>query len=184
MALPVLMADSVEPYLIPEKFAVRPNGVLAYADGDYRWDPPRYGFKRFWTITTKGSAIACEPREIDVERFDATPHDVPSYQEARYHKFGPDGHTHVYCDLSAVELVRAEYPRTTLGDEAFDDLRWHLAAWSWPLGTSQAGLAIAVRAVGGPEIGPARIIAHQITVPGHSYDVSAVFGDPGWTVAA
>jgi hypothetical protein len=165
------MADSTRPELIPDKYALRPNGVLVYADGPYKWPSTQIRrFPRRWSITVTGDPEMCrEARCIDVERFDATPADIYGYAEAR----GKNGDsTVVYCDRATVPQVVAAYP-------GWRNLLWFIAtldgvAWN------PATLASDIRDNEGVDIEPADIRAIQ-NVEAGNYDSSLIFGNPYWT---
>lgn len=165
-------ADSVEPATVPEAFAVRPNGVIAYVDGRYAWTPDQLArFPRYESISVTGDPAAMRvARWVDVERYDATPGDVPACWEARqrfgYANFG------VYCDRSTVpEVLDATEGREPL---------WWIAtldnhAWT------PAELAANIYAVYRVTINPARVRWIQC-YPLGSYDVSRGFGPETWAM--
>lgn len=166
------MADSTRPELIPDKYALRPNGVLMYADGPYVWPATQVRrFPRRWSITVTGDTD--NPRRarcIDVERFDATPADVKPYQVAR-NLLGDE--TIVYCSRSTVPAVIA-------ADNLWLSLVWFIAtldgvAWNPETLTDD------MHTFEGIDINPARIRAIQ-NVEGENYDSSLIFGNPQWSV--
>lgn len=164
------MADSTRPNLIPDKFALRPNGVLIYVDGSYKWDARQIRrFPRHWNITTTGDVShARTARCIDVERFDASPADVPEYAAARA-KF--NDRTVVYCDRSTVPAVVSSDPTSF-------ELLWFIATLdgrNW----NPATLAADIAANEGVQLDPRKIRAIQY-LPGESFDTSLLFGDPEW----
>jgi hypothetical protein len=171
MVLPsARMADSTSPDDIPDKFALRPNGVLAYCDGLYAWTPEQLDrFPRCWRITVIGDpANAVHARAMDVERFDCTPQDVPPYRDARASR---GMSTYVYCDRSTVPAVL-----DACGNE--DHLRWIIATLDYQPWTP-VSVANSIRAETGVTIDAARIAAIQI-YPFPDYDGSLVFGPPEW----
>jgi hypothetical protein len=170
MPLQPLMADSVTPWLIPEKFAARPNGVAVYRDGLYAWSSwalRHYPYQ--WGITVTGDlAMAPHARVIDVEHLDATAADVEPYRIARaaLHES-----TITYCDRSTVPLVIGACP-------GWQRLGWWIATldgqpWTPDLMVAWLKSQYAV------ELDPANIRAIQ-NMPMGDYDQSLVFGDPGW----
>jgi len=172
MAIPsAFMADSVKPALIPAKFKLGRNGVLAYIDGEYAWTEDEiHSFPRFWCITVTGNpAVARDARCIDVERYDATPDDVPPYRDART---ALGGFTYVYSD------------RNTLPDiydacGSWNMLHLFVATLDFNPWTPQT-LAANIRAETGLIVPPDIIVAIQ-NIPGENYDQSSIFGNPDWT---
>jgi hypothetical protein len=171
MTLPTgRMADSVHPMLIPEQFHMRPNGVLAYLDGEYAWtDQECSDFARLWRISVTGNpAHALGAREIDVERFDANPDDVPAYRDARS-EHGLS--THVYCSRSTVPAVL-----DAIGTE--DHIRWHIATLdnnTW----NPVSIANSIHSETGRLITPDLVVAIQC-YSYSNYDVSLLYGPPDW----
>jgi hypothetical protein len=170
MPLTPILYDSVQPALIPEKARQKPNGIMAYLDGEFAWTPGMAGsFPRGWWITVIGDpARAGKAREIDVETGDATPADVKPYHAART---ALGARTIVYCDLSTVAAVQE-------ADANHEDLWWHLAWWTGRI-ESPTVIADQLQQVYGVTIDPGRILAQQYADRGN-YDVSAVFSDPRW----
>jgi hypothetical protein len=170
MALQARMADSVQPHLIPGLYAHDPNGVAAYEDGRYAWNPVVRGFPNHWRICVTGDpAVAPRARVIDVEKFDATPADVAAYQTVRA-RLGEN--TVVYCSRSTVpEVVRVNV--------GYPSLHWWIATledkWYTP-----TDLAAYLQRVWSVDINPNRIVAIQWAGRG-SYDESSIWGDPHWT---
>jgi hypothetical protein len=172
MSYPVTgrMADSTRPELIPDKFALRPNGVLVYIDGEYKWPSSQVRrFSRHWSITTTGDVRMAEhARCIDVERFDATPQDVVRYQAAREE----DGNrTVVYCD-------RATIPAVVAADNDWPHLLWFIATLDGRNWNPQT-LSVDISQNEGIYL-DARLIHAIQNVPGESYDTSLMFGDSEW----
>jgi hypothetical protein len=167
MPLIPLMADSTDLSLVPDKFTLRPNGVLVYKDG--RYVPTRRQLERFerqiGICVTGRPEEAHWARELDVERFDATPEDVPDYWEAR-DEFADD--FQVYCDRSTIGQVL----EATNGREPW----WHIATGDgqpWDPKT----IAANVLEEFGVKITPAKVGAIQ-NVWYAAYDVSRLFGNP------
>lgn len=165
------MADSVEPDYIPRLYALRPNGVAAYADGKYAWDPDVGRlFPNHWRICVTGDlAMAEHARVLDVEKFDATPADVKPYQLARF-KHGFD--TIVYCSRDTVRLVAD-------ANDEWTELEWWIATLDdnyW----NPDSLTNYIRSIGGPLLMPAKIRAIQWAGRGN-YDESSVWGNPHWS---
>lgn len=169
-----LMADSTRPQDIPDRFALRPNGVLIYNDGPYKWPEDQVRrFPRCWRITAEGDpANARYAREIDVERFDITPAHAPPYVAARaeYSLF-----TNIYCNRSTVAAVLAAKP-----DMAW--VRWHIATLDG-MDWTPTGLALDLKNMYGVDIDPDTILAIQ-NLPLGTWDQSGVFGNPGWELTA
>lgn len=164
-------ADSTEPATVPEAFAVRPNGVIPYVDGQYAWTPDQVArFPRYEAISATGDPASMRvARWVDVERFDATPDDVPLCWESRksfhFTDFG------VYCD------------RSTIGDvldatESREPLWWIATLDNHPW--TPAALAADVYKQFGVTITPARVRWIQC-FPMGTYDVSRGFGRETWT---
>jgi hypothetical protein len=172
MVLPsARMADSTRPELIPDAFAMRGNGVLAYYDGLYAWTPEELErFPNRWHITVTGNlAVAPYARAIDVENFDATPQEVPPYRDARAAR---GMSTYVYANRSTVPAVV-----DTCGGE--DHLRWIIATLDnnhW----TPVTIVNSIRAETGFTIDAARIAAIQCYDYG-TYDKSLVYGPPDWS---
>ncbi len=166
------MADSTHPELIPDKYALRPNGVLMYADGPYVWPATQVRrFPRRWSITVTGSTD--NPRHarcIDVERFDATPADVKPYADAR-NSLGEL--TIVYCSRSTVPEVIDAY-------DNWISLLWFIATLDGAAWNPET-LVEDMYAFEGIHINPERIRAIQ-NVEGENYDSSLIFGNPQWSV--
>jgi hypothetical protein len=168
--LPVHMADSIEPGMIPPRFRRNPNGVLIYVDGPHAWGTREIDrFPNHWGITVTGNpAMAPHAREIDVERYDATPENVPGYADSRA-QIGK--HTDVYCARDTVPLVIA-------ADNKWESLFWHIATldnypWTPPEIVKWLEDNCQVK------LDQAKIRAIQ-NVPGATYDTSEVFGTPNW----
>jgi len=172
MGLPVLMADSVNPHTIPEKFKRNPNGVAGYVDGPLSaWTPHEFrSFPRVWRITVTGSlAVAARARVIDVETYDATPADVPAYREERHALTGEP--TVVYCDRSTVPLVIA-------ADAQHLELEWWIAVLGGKFWTI-AQLNDWLQANYQLQLPPDKVRGIQDLDTG-PYDVSQIFGSPSW----
>jgi hypothetical protein len=171
MVLPsARLADSTEPSEIPPKYARRPNGVLAYIDGDYAWSEAELSrFPRRWFITVLAiPELAERARAIDVEHEDATPASVPPYRDARA-ELGLM--TYVYCDRVTVpEVLEA------CGDE--QHIRWIISTLDNNFWTPVT-LVNNIRAETGAIIDATRIAAIQAYSFG-TYDESLVYGDPMW----
>jgi hypothetical protein len=170
MPLQPLMADSVTPWDIPEKFAAPPNGVAVYRDGLYAWPPwalRTYPYQ--WGITVTGALdMAPHARVIDVEHLDADPADVEPYRIARAARAET---TIVYCDRSTVPLVIQACP-------GWQRLRWWIATLDgepWTPGLMVGWLKSEYTVT----LDPAAIRAIQ-NMPMGDYDQSLIFGDPGW----
>lgn len=165
-------ADSTEPATVPETFAVRPNGVIAYVDGHYAWTPDQLArFPRYEAISVTGDPAAMRvARWVDVERFDATPEDVPKCWEQReaygYRDFG------TYCDRSTIgKVLDATGGREPLWWIAtLDNIAW-----------TPGSLASNVWEQFGVKISPVRVRWIQCYPMGH-YDVSRGFGPETWTL--
>jgi hypothetical protein len=164
------MADSTRPELIPDKYALRPNGVLVYVDGDYKWPTTQvHRFPRHWGITTTGALdSAPHARVIDVERFDATPADVPEYAGAR---MVHNDLTIVYCSRSTIPLVIGE-------TDAWYQLLWFISTLDGLNWTPQA-MTDNISGLYGVHIDSSMIVAIQ-NIEGEQYDSSLMFGNPGW----
>ena len=172
MSYPVTgrMADSTRPELIPDKFALRPNGVLVYVDGAYRWPETQVRrFPRHWRITTTGNPLMAEhARVIDVERFDATPADVEPYQNAR-DRIGD--RTVVYCDRSTI-------PAVVQANNEWPHLLWMIATLdgrNWNPQSLAADISLNERIYL-----DARLIHAIQNIPGENFDTSLMFGDSEW----
>lgn len=172
MGLTPRAADSVDPDTIPQAFTIKPNGVIAYVDGKYAWTPGQLArFPRYEAISVTGDPAAMRvARWVDVERFDATPAEVPGCWDARrsfgYSDFG------AYCDRStAGEILDATEGREPLWWIAtLDGLPWNPVT-----------LAADIYRRYHVNITPARVrwIQNQ---PMGSYDVSSGFGRETWTL--
>lgn len=164
------MADSTRPELIPDKFALRPNGVLVYVDGAYKWPASQIArFTRHWRITTTGAVdMAPHARVIDVERFDATPADVAPYQRTRA---GHGDRTVVYCDRSTVPAVveaTEEWPKLLWMISTLDGRNWNPQT-----------LAVDISQNEGVYL-DARLIHAIQNIPGEAFDTSLMFEDSEW----
>jgi hypothetical protein len=172
MIYPVVgrMADSTRPELIPDKYALRPNGVLVYVDGDYKWPTTQvHRFPRHWGITTTGAPdSAPHARVIDVERFDATPADVQEYAGAR---MVHNDRTIVYCSRSTIPLVVSE-------TKAWHRLLWFISTLDGMDWTPEQ-MVDNVWRLYDVAIEPKMIVAIQ-NIEGEQYDSSLIFGNPGW----
>lgn len=168
-ALPI-MADSTRPQSIPDKFRMGNNGAAAYIDGSYAWSESEQDeFPRLIRISTNGDARMAEfARCIDVERFDATPADVPGFIEVRNQHSHPN--TLVYCDLSTVQPVLVAAPRE---DYHF----WIATLDNFYRGPQE--VAALLRSRFGVDINPDRIAANQWLNALH-YDQSTWFISPDW----
>jgi hypothetical protein len=182
-ALPRL-ADSVEPNLIPRRFAQQPNGVMGWFNGDYAWPSAEYARWPRWTrISARPLRLdpaAAAVRELDVERGDAQPGDVPAFYEARKRPY-KDAQVIAYCDRSTVPAVRSAM-LSLLGAADLAKLLWHIAAPASDApagGWNPASLTAEIRAAYGVTLDPAQVWAIQDTFAG-TYDVSTVYGQPRW----
>lgn len=170
MSLQPRMADSVEPSLIPRLYAAEPNGVAAYYDGKYAWNPVLRGFPQHWRICVTGNPnLAPHARVLDVERFDATPADVKAYQAVRA---AMGENTVVYCSRSTV-------PDIVSANSNWRSLLWWIATledrWYTPTDIvreidSDYDIQLSVTSI------------HAIQWAGRgSYDESSIWGNPHWT---
>lgn len=168
-ALPI-MADSTRPQSIPDKFKMGNNGVAAYINGSYAWSHSEEDeFPRRIHISVTGDPRMAEhARCIDVERFDATPADVPGFIEARNLTQHPD--TLVYCDLSTVKPVLDAAPRE---DYHF----WIATLDNFYRGPQE--IAALLRSRYAVDLHPDRIAANQWLNALH-YDQSTWFVSPNW----
>lgn len=168
MTLIARMADTTDPWEIPTIFRVKPNGVAAYVDGEFAWPEGQLRlFPRHIGITVTGiPAMAQHARVIDVERFDATPADVPPFLENRAKLGHPDGE--VYCDRSTVAEVLAaiegRQPEPWWWIATLDNHPW-----------TPGELAADIRDNYGADIAPQRIRAIQC-YPGGHFDTSLCYG--------
>jgi hypothetical protein len=171
------MADSVQPWRIPEVFRQLPNGVAAYADGGYKWTQEWYdSFPRRISIATVPGPDAVHARCCDVERGDFTPEMVPAFYEGRKQLLGDQADVVVYADRSTVPLVleatdAAGIPRGCL--------LWWIATLDNQPWTQQGLSQDLVTRFGAVLVQPPQIWACQWQPMG-GYDVSFVFGDPQW----
>jgi len=172
MSLPVRMADSVQPHLIPLTFAKSPNGVLLYADGAFacpQAEAARWPRKRWITIAPGG----WNPHgawELDVETGDATPAEAGAFVRMKLEQGRAAG---IYCDRSSVAAVQA-----SVGARMLPEVDWHIATLdSHPWDPGQ--ICSWLRTNAGVLLAPERIWAIQ-TTPMGTYDVSTVFGTPDW----
>ena len=167
------MADSTRPLEIPDLYKLKPNGVLAYVDGAYAWPSSIVKtFPRVWRISvTAELQWAAHARELDVERYDATPQDVEPFRAERERLTGRP--TIVYCNRSTVPAVVAACHDWEL-------LLWHIATldgWPW---TPQA-LVTDLESNWRVRLDPRAIAAIQ-NLPMGRYDSSRVFlADPMWS---
>jgi len=176
MALPVRMADSVQPHLIPQTFAKSPNGVLLYADGAFACPPAeaaRWPRKR-WITVARGGWNPHGAWELDVETGDATPEQALAFVRMKLEQGRAAG---IYCDRSSVPDVVASV--SAYSHEMVAEVDWHIATLdSHPWGPG--GLCAWLRSQERPaDLRPERIWAIQ-TTPMGTYDVSTVFGRPDW----
>jgi hypothetical protein len=172
MGLTPRAADSTDPAAIPDVFTLRPNGVIAYADGRWAWTPEQLArFPRFESISVTGAPGAMRvARWVDVERFDATSAEVPACWDARRaYGFADFG---VYCDRSTV----GEVLDATDGAEPL----WWIATLDsqpWTPLSLAADIWNSYRVM---------ILPHRIrwiqNQPMGSYDVSRGFGPETWTL--
>jgi hypothetical protein len=170
MPLQAYMADAIDPYDIPNRFRRNPNGVLVYRDGPYDWSEEAVSdFPNHWGITVTGNpALAHDARVIDVERYDATPADVPAFAAARA-QLGAA--TIVYCSRDTVPLV-------TEADSDWSRLEWFIATLD-DVAWTAAGLSQWIMDDSGVYVSPAKIRACQ-NVPGDNYDRSLIYGAAHW----
>lgn len=165
-----LMADSVEPASIPNRFARRPNGVLIYNDGPHKWPEDQVRrFKSCWRITVEGDpAHAVNAREMDVETYDITPDAIPAYRDARWaHQMG----TIVYCNRSTIPAVWdavGSWAHLHLHVATLDGVNWNPQSLSQNIWQNYH-----------VDVPPYLIIAIQ-NMPMGSFDQSSIFGRPGW----
>lgn len=172
MGLTPRAADSTEPDTIPTAFTLRPNGAIAYVDGRYAWTPEQLArFPRYEAISVTGDPAAMRvARWVDVERFDATPAEVPACWDARraydFTDFG------VYADRSTVpDILDATHGAEPL---------WWIATLDgqpWTPIALAADIWNRYRVM----ISPHRIRWIQ-NLPMGSYDVSLGFGRETWTL--
>lgn len=171
MGLPIHMADSITPLIIPRKYAEKPNGVAAYIDGKYAWTPAELAaYPSQWHISTTGApSLALKARVLDVERYDATPEDVAPYQAVRE---GKGGRTTVYCSRDTVPLV-------VQSDPHWEDLLWWIAILENRYFT-QAEVQKSILDLTGVTLGLSSIVAAQLYDYG-DYDRSINYINPRWS---
>jgi hypothetical protein len=175
----IRMADSVEPWEIPELFRSGNNGVMAYANGPRQWSPEQLAdFPRLHHITVNPLSVlpdAWRCMSMDVENEDCEPADVPPWYEKRREQLGADAMTMPYCDRSTVLPICQEMEKAGLDPAA---LWWWIATLD-NLSWTPEQLSVHLEASWGAEIAPARIACIQI-YPMGSYDESRWFTDPRW----
>lgn len=181
----ILMADSVEPGLIPEAFAAYANrGVAPYANGRYAW--PRRELARF-PRHVQGIDVNGQAPELadvaDSERFDMTPAQWPAWRAARVAavKAGKArGWAKVYCSIDPgggygvkpiVEATKAA------GQEPVT--HWWIAWYVYPHIPTAAEVAAEILRLTGEIVDPDTIWACQYGSLG-AYDVSVVYQAPEW----
>jgi hypothetical protein len=167
------MADSTQPWLIPDAFSQRPNGVAGYPSGDFAWSAHWWDhFPRHVGITTLGATDARVARWIDVERGAATPAEAETFLNDR-EAYSSDGG--VYCSRSSVPAVLEATGRES-------DHWWWIATLDnhhW----TPAELAADIARLEGVTIRPERILAIQWRPAGH-YDESSLWAPVSWTGGA
>lgn len=122
-----LMADTIDPKLLPDGW---PHAVLAYRDGWFAW--PADQIRRFDKVSgisvTGDPAHAAMAREVDVERFDATPAEAPPFIRARNQDPRHDLDGTVYASRAKLPAIAAAFGSPNVFSNAADvALRLHIA---------------------------------------------------------
>jgi hypothetical protein len=157
---PILMADSTRPWTIPNPPV---KHVLVYKNGAYIWPLDQIArFDGHINIGVFGGdpnqAQYC--RELDVERYDATPADAAPFLKRRKALGHSDGT--IYCNRSTIAAVYA-----ACKSAGVTKFRWHIATLD---GTRTASVP------SGTELW-----AVQFETVNGEYDLSVVYGEQDWS---
>jgi hypothetical protein len=182
-----LMADSVEPALIPASFrAYRTRGVAPYADGPYAWDRAETdSFPRRLAGIDVDASSPARADVLDTERFDATPAQWPAWRAERVrlcHEGKARGWPKVYCSIAPGDGygVQAVAEACRSAGQALPD-RWWSAWYATPGGQPPTAEDVVsqILASAGVRLAVGTIWACQY-LAGVSYDLSVVYQDPEW----